>query len=64
MGLWYFKDLHFQRSLGNVDDETWNANLVGMGNLANGGDFDLVAEFKSSGFRESFEELMLSLIND
>jgi len=62
MGLRHFEDLHFQRSLGNVDDETWNANLVGMTNLANDGGLDLAAEFESSGFRESFEELMLSLI--
>lgn len=64
MGLRHFEDLHFQRSLGNVDDETWSANLVGMTNLANSGELDYESEFERAGFRESFEELILSLRKD
>jgi len=63
MGLRHFEDLHFQRTLGNIDDETWGANLQGMSNLANRPDFDLTIDFESIGYRSSFEELMLSLKN-
>jgi hypothetical protein len=57
----HFEDLHYQRLLGIIDDETWEANLIGISNVVNDPTFDATIDLDSSGFRKSFKELMLSL---
>jgi len=41
----HFEDLHYQKSLGLIDTETWDANMRGIRNMCG-----------RPGFRESFQE--------
>jgi len=54
----HFEDLHFQRGVGLIDDETWAANLSGITRRARSPGFDQTFERGKYGLRSSFRALL------
>ena len=61
MALRHFEDLHFQRSIGSLDDETWEANLSGIKRRASDPYFIEATDRAniSPSFRRLLEELSM-----
>ena len=57
----HFEDLHYQRQLGIIDDETWEASLEGIQMVANFPSLEQTINLERSGHRSSFLELVRSL---
>ena len=54
----HFEDLHYQKSLGIIDDETWSANLSGIKNRVKSKGFSRSYEQGKFGLRSSFRKLI------
>jgi hypothetical protein len=60
----HFEDLHYQKGLGLVDTETWEANMRGIRNMCGRPGFRESFEEGKFGLRRSFQALVEDTLND
>ena len=60
----HFEDLHYQKSLGLIDMETWDANMRGIRNMCGRAGFRETFEKGKFGLRRSFQALVEETLND
>ncbi len=60
----HFEDLHYQRSLGLIDTETWDANMRGIRNMCARPGFREIFEEGKFGIRRSFQTLVEEILDE
>ena len=60
----HFEDLHYQKCLGFIDLETWDANLRGIRNMCGRPGFQEVFEQDKFGLRRSFQALVEETLHE